>query len=1057
MKVCPACGAESPERFRHCGFCGASLAVPEVGRRKLATLLFCDLSGSTAMGERVDAESTRELMRSYFDSMRSAVERHGGIVEKFIGDAVVAAFGVAEAHEDDALRACRAALEMQEQVVTLNQQLERRFGTSIAVRIGVNTGEVVTSSVVGTETFATGDAVNVAARLEQAAAPGEVLLGEATYRLVRHAVNVERLEPLSAKGKANPVTAYRLLEVTKQGPAPRRSGTPFAGRAAELHVLEREFEQTVDGGRCRLVTVVADPGVGKSRLAAELISKLGTRVQVARGTCLSYGEGITFWAITQIVRDLAGIRDEHSAAEARALIQARVAHDTSGPEVAAKIAQLLGLEAGAATLPEISWAIRHFLIAQAVERPLVVLIDDIHWADETLRDLLADLPAAIDDAPIMLLCLSRPELLQDHPDWPVAIRLEPLDEHDVDSLLESLLGTASPAVRSRLATAAEGNPLFLEELVAMLVDEGVLQVDDGVCTLVGNLDAIALPASVHALLGARLDRLDSGDRAALERGAVQGEVFHRGAVVALSDPPVRASVPQCLDALAAKDIVRPAGASFVGEDAFRFKHILVRDATYQATSKRLRAALHELFADWLEVVSGERVTEYEEIVGYHLAQSYRYRTELGPLDAEIHELGSRAARRLAAAGGRADARGDSRAASSLLAAAAELAFRPVERAGYALRHGAAALEAGAFRTAEEVLTRVRNEACESGWPEIEARADVELALLASLVNPRESTQRMQDVGSRALSVFEALDDDRGMVSALLLLARERWQATRCADSEHILERALPLAERSGDQRLVASVLTALARATAFGPRPAEAGATLCEGLLERARSIGPTAVATISFYLAVLEAALGNTSRARSLSLQSTAVLKDLALDFWVAGSGQLVGIASLIAGEPEHAEEELRTAGELLEELGERDVASSVAALRARALVELGRPAEGESLARTALSWAADNDVFSRVYASGALARSMAARGLAGEAIANARRAVALSTGSDLLNMRADALLDLALVLDATADPSGARETADAALTLYRTKGNAVATARTERLLDGLGAPRPV
>ena len=396
--MCPGCGGENPDRFRHCGYCGASLAAPDVQRRKLATFVFCDLSGSTAMGERVDAESVKDLLRLYFLAMRGAVERHGGIVEKFIGDAVVAAFGVADSHEDDAMRACRAALEMQERIVALNEGLERRFGASIAVRIGVNTGEVVTSAVMGTESFATGDAVNLAARLEQAAAPGEVLLGEATYRLVRDAVQVLELEPVAAKGKSEPVTAYRLLEMNSLGPVPRRIGTPFAGRADELRLLERAFEQTLDRQGCRLVTVVAEPGVGKSRLATELITRIGTRARVARGTCLSYGEGITFWAIAQIVRDLAGIRDEHSVAEARTLIQARVAHIESGPEIAAKIAQLLGLEVGAATLQETTWAIRHFLIAQADTEPLIILVDDIHWADETLRDLLADLPAAIGEA-----------------------------------------------------------------------------------------------------------------------------------------------------------------------------------------------------------------------------------------------------------------------------------------------------------------------------------------------------------------------------------------------------------------------------------------------------------------------------------------------------------------------------------------------------------------------------------------------------------------------------------------------------------------------------------
>ena len=293
-------------------------------RRKLATLVFCDLSGSTALGEHIDPEAVRSLMLSYFHEMRAALEGHGGTVEKFVGDAVLAVFGVPEAHEDDALRACRAALEMHARVAALNEQLERQIGRGIAVRIGVNTGEVVAGDASSRETFVTGDPVNVAARLEQAARPGEVLLGERTYRLVRAAVHAEPVEPVKAKGKSEPIPAYRLLDVIGPGPAPRRSGTPFAGRDDQLRLLADQLDAVVGQRRCGLVTVLGEPGVGKSRLTAEFVARSERGARVVRGRCLPYGEGITFWAIGEIVRELAGIHETHSRAEARALVEAHV-------------------------------------------------------------------------------------------------------------------------------------------------------------------------------------------------------------------------------------------------------------------------------------------------------------------------------------------------------------------------------------------------------------------------------------------------------------------------------------------------------------------------------------------------------------------------------------------------------------------------------------------------------------------------------------------------------------------------------------------------------------
>jgi class 3 adenylate cyclase/tetratricopeptide (TPR) repeat protein len=1012
--------------------------------------VFCDLSGSTAMGERVDAEIVRSLMLSYFEEMRGALEHHGGTVEKFVGDAVLSVFGVPEAHEDDALRACRAALEMQARLEPLNDEFERRFGTRVAVRIGVNTGEVVAGDPSSRETFVVGDPVNVAARLEQAANPGEVLLGESTFRLVRHAVLAEAVKSLSAKGKSEPVSAYRLLEVNDVAPVRRPMGTPFTGRGEHLDLLGREFNTAVAGSELRLATVVGEPGVGKSRLVAEFVSQVAPRAAVARGTCLSYGESITYWAVGQIVRDLAGITDEHSLADARAVIEAHVEGVPNEAVVAANIAQLLGVAEGSVTVTpsETAWAIRQFLAASAAAQPLVVLLDDIHWAEPALLDLVLDLPAAIGDAPILLLCLARPELLEHRPEWPVTVRLEPLDEHDVDALLEGLLGAAQAPVRTRLAIASAGNPLFVEELVAMLLDEGVLRLEDGSCTLQGDLDALALPASLNALLGARLDLLEPEVRATLERGAIEGEVFHQAAAVELTLPGSRPSVPRHLSSLTDKDFVHPAAATFVGEVAFRFKHILVRDAAYQTTAKKLRATLHEHFANWLERAAGERVTEYEEILGYHLEQSYRYRIELGLLDSEIRALGDRAADLLAAAGHRAHARGDANAASKLFATAAELASVPYRRAECALLHGTVAQEAMDFATAKEVLTRGRAGAGQAGWLGLEAGAQLGLAMVGLHTGTRETSSRLRETGESALATFEELRDARGTASALVFLARDRLLGLHWADVEDLLERALVPAERSGDRRLFATVLVDLARAAVFGPRPVEAAVSLCESLRERGRAIGPLVAASISMMLAVLEASLGNAARARDLGEDGKAVMEELAPDA-VLSFGHYTGLASLIAGDPQHAEQELRSIGKELEERGERGIASTVAALRARALVELGRFAEAERIAMLALAWSDADDVVSHAYARGALARSQAARGRTDEALVNAHEAVELLSLGDFLNGRGDALFDLALVLDAAGDRPGSLESAAEALALYRAKGNVETAKRVARLLD--------
>jgi class 3 adenylate cyclase/tetratricopeptide (TPR) repeat protein len=959
-------------------------------QRKTVTVLFCDVTGSTALGESVDPEAVRALLARYFERMKAIVERHGGTLEKFIGDAVMAVFGVPVVHEDDALRAVRAAAEMRAALPELG----------VLARIGVNTGEVVTGTA---ERLATGDAVNVAARLEQAASPGEILIGEATLGLIRDAVEVEALEPLPVKGKREPVGAHRLLSVHE--PPGRRLGAAMVGRETELAQLRAAFEQAVADGSCQLFTVVGEAGVGKSRLVSEFLSGLEATVVVGR--CLPYGKGITYWPVVEVVKRL-DVRPSDRAA-------------------GAAIGSLLGEGEAGASAEEIAWAFRKTLEQAAAVAPLVVVFDDIQWGEQIFLDLVEHVALLSSGAPILLLCVARPELTERRTGWPVALSLEPLPEEAVRRLMPEAIGTG---LRERIARAAGGNPLFVEEMVAMAVEAG---------------GEMALPATLRALLAARLDQLDSGERRVLECAAVEGEVFHRGAVQALADG--EGQVTPRLASLVRRGLISPYRAQLAGEDGFRFHHLLIRDAAYEALTKMSRAELHERFADWLARVVREHAPEYEEILGYHLEQAHRSRAELGSLDEHTQGVGRRAAECLAAAGRRALARGDAHAATNLLERALAL-VPPADPFGLELAPDLtdALMLAGNFERADQVATAA-----------IEAAEDSRHGLLALLLRsdvrtftePEGSLERLRSVAESALPELEKAHDDKGLARAWAAIAWTHHIATRFQPAIDAFERAFAHARRASDERQANQALIQIGIDLIYGPTPAEEAIRRCKAVLEDT-SISRWGAMGFMDALAVHEAMLGDFDAARELIERVRTMTEDLGLARGLpfilrAEHGWIV---ETLAGDPEAAEREIRVAYEALEQMGEKGLLSTQAARLGQSLYAQQRYVEAENYAKISEQAGASDDIVTQMLWRQVRAKTLARRGHVEDAEDLARDAVALAEPTDALDMRADGLVDLAEVLRLIGRTDETTGVLEGAVRLYEQKGDVVSAARARSVL---------
>ena len=858
--------------------------MPE--RRKVVTVLFCDLVGSTALGESTDPEVLRARLARAFADLRAVIERHGGTVEKFVGDAVMAVFGIPTAHEDDALRAIRAASEMRAAIA----------GHGLEARMGVNSGEVVAGGE--GETLVTGDAVNVAARLEQAAAAGEILLGERTNALARDAVRVERIEPLALKGKSAPVPAFRLLELVGDAPVTRRLDSPLVGRERERRRLWRAYEDAVADRSCQLFTLVGPAGIGKSRLVADFLDRVREDADVLRGRCLSYGEGITYWPLVEMVVPL-GI-------EPQSVISSTPAETQVG--------------------------FRKLLEARAARRPQVVVVDDLQWAEPVFVDLVEHVADLSRGAPIFLLCIARTELLDSRPEWgggklnATSLLLEPLGPEECERLIGQLLGGVelAPAARAQIMSASGGNALFVEEMVAMVREGGVG-------------DEIAVPPTIHAVLQARIDALDSVLRLVLERAAIEGEIFHRDAVAALA---TEEGLDEQLAMLVRKELIRPEQSLLPGLDAYRFRHLLIRDAAYGAVPKAVRASLHARLADWLEHSMSGAALELDEILGYHLEQAYRLRLELGD---DEPGLAARAGRHLLGAGRGALRHADYPAAAALLQRAADLL--PASEGLAVLPDLAHVLNRrGQFELATKTLRGVLEAAPDVLDDDVADRARLALSSIAMRTDPDVSAEQVL-AEARAIA---ASAKERGhlgtLARALETAANCEFQLGRARTAELELEDATALAARVGDLEVQRSAMSSRLRPVAWGPMPASDGIAYCNTVLESELAN----VADRSHALqvrALLQAMQGDVEAARTSSDESWALKEEFGLTVLKTVHAADIGYAEELSGDLERAEAELRRGHDLLVALGDVGLRATVDPILASVVRRQGRDEEAAQL----------------------------------------------------------------------------------------------------------------
>jgi DNA-binding SARP family transcriptional activator len=970
----------------------SSLAVPlpptkEVAapKRKLVTILFADIPESMTLASTLDAEAFHDLLERFSDTFQAVIERHGGTAEKFAGDAIMAVFGIPVAHEDDALRAARAALDLH----------EAAGGLGFETRVGIEAGEVLAGDTGTGRRFATGEAVGIAARLQETVEPGRTAVGPTAARLLAHTADLSASAPIELRGRARPLAVSSLVGLESDEPTlHRRRTVPLVGRKRELALIERVWAQSVTTASPRALLVVGPAGIGKSRLAEEFTRRVDARV--LRGRCASYGEGITY----------APLRSMFAPSELAAIL--------AGPSAV-----------------DITVAFRRHCEQLARERPLVVVFDGLQWAEPTFLELVEDLVERSCGA-IFVVPLAREDLLEQRPGFLDADRLhlEPLSPLDSQALLAAR--PLSDDTRARIVASAEGNPLFLEQLAALAAEEG------------GMEPTRQLPETIQALLTARLDRLGPGERDVLERAAVVGREFASAEVAALVEPVAAATVPRHLQELTSRGFLH----SGVEENKFAFRHGLIQDVVYRTTPKSARAELHERLAALLAGQPGEQ----DELVGYHFEQATRLLAQLGAEEPTVRRLAVDAGTRLGAAGIRAWKRADVPATLNLLDRATTLL--PPETA---LRRellcelGIARRIDGDDDLAEETLREVVAAAAAAGDGRTALRAELELGYAQLLSHPERGASTLLELVESAIPVFEAFGDDRALSRSWLLAGFVHGGVHgRSAARETDAERSLVYYRRAGWP--VSTCLGEIAAALYYGPAPVERAITRCRELLGE-----PTATtsgrAGVLAYLGGLLAMQGRFEEARALVAEATATYGELGQTAAAAiACGPVRGDLELLAGNAADAEVALFEACRTLERLHYRSQLATRAADLAEAVYRQARYAEAKRWAETSRACSASDDLSSEPLWRAVTAKLLARTGELGEAERLGREAVRIAGTTDALNRRARVLLDLAEVEALAGRSESAGELVAQAAALGRTKGN-VALLAQARNTTAIGA----
>lgn len=1042
---CASCGIDLPPAAKFCLECGTptagsaakstlppAAAAEPADSRKIVTIVFADLVGSTALHERLEPESARRFMESYYAAMRGAVESQGGTVTQLLGDGVKAVFGIPRVAEDDAIRAVRAAAAMQDAFRALAEQQRDAVGQT-GLRVAVNTGEVVANDA----TEIIGDPVNVAARLQEQGKDGDVVVGESTHRLVSTLVTLELLGSFALKGRSEAVKAYRVVSLERPAGA---ATAPFVGRDEELGRLDSVYDTATGKPATGLVVLVGSPGLGKSRLIDEFARRHAEAATVVQAHCDAAG-GATFAPLAQALRALLGIEDGAGAAVLRATLEAALpGDDADRARIAGGIAALLS---GSPASPEETFfVVRRLLGAIAQRKPVVLVIDDLHWAEPLLLDLVEHLVQWGSGVPLLVVIGARPELRDLRsslvtPGGLVAdvITLSGLDAGAAMRLAANVIGAADlpAAIAAKVLATSEGNPLFVGELVRMLVQEGALTKQGDRWTAGANLAALEMPPTIHALLAARIERLRPEERGILEHAAVVGRHFSRSAVAALL-PHDAGDLDARLEALRRSELIERDTGWLLGEPVLRFHHVLIRDAAYRRLLKGTRAELHAKLADWIEAQVGD-APEHDETIGWHLEQAHQFLRELGPVDASGARLGERAATRLAAAGRRALASDDLAVAADLLGRAIDrLGTDDAARAELALDWCEALLAGGDVGPAAAAIDELARFATDSerlkAWHTCFTGQHTVLTAPSAL-------HATADTVAGAAAALTSLGDAAGEAKAHFVHALALSRLGKVGDCEAALDRALAAARRAGDRRRANTVLAIAPLAALWGPSPVTRASGRCLDVVRVLRiTQGAPAVEAVALSCqGVLEALRGRTEAARRMIASARKMVEELGITQRLLETDVFGGLVELLEGDAPAAERSLRGAYEGLRELGLGIDAARAAALLARALLAQDRVAEAEALSHESESLAGD-DLKAAIAWRGVRAEALAKRGEHAAAVEFASKAVELAAATDALLDHADARLALAAAMRA----AGRRGDADAeerhAKELWQAKG---------------------